>query len=123
MLRRKAEVALDTQALPAAAREPLDVALSQLDRAAVTITALLRISAVETSARDKGFRDVTLANVCAEARDFYAHLAEAKSVALTASHETPVCRAVQRSLLNVIANIDLRPPKAAARRSCGIVSV
>ena len=49
MLRRKAEVALDTQALPAAAREPLDVALSQLDRAAVTITALLRGSAVETN--------------------------------------------------------------------------
>jgi len=72
VLRRKVEVALEAQALPAAAREPLDVALSQLDRAAVTITALLRISAVETSARDKGFRDVTLANVCAEARDFYA---------------------------------------------------
>ena len=32
-------------------------------------------------------------------------------------------RAVQRSLLNVIASIDLRPPKAAARRSCGVVSV
>ena len=32
-------------------------------------------------------------------------------------------RAVQRSLLNVIESIDLRPPKAAARRSCGIVSV
>jgi hypothetical protein len=32
-------------------------------------------------------------------------------------------RAVQRSLLNVIASIDLKPPKAAARRSCGVVSV
>jgi hypothetical protein len=32
-------------------------------------------------------------------------------------------RAVQRSLLKVIENIDLRPPKAAARRFCGIVSV
>ena len=32
-------------------------------------------------------------------------------------------RAVQRSLLNVIESIDLRPPKAAARRSCGIVLV
>ena len=30
-------------------------------------------------------------------------------------------RAVQRSLLNVIASIDLSPPKAAARRSCGVV--
>lgn len=35
----------------------------------------------------------------------------------------PDRRAVQRSLLNVIESIDLRPPKAAARRSCGIVSV
>jgi len=34
-----------------------------------------------------------------------------------------VDKAVQRSLLKVIENIDLRPPKAAARRSCGIVSV
>jgi hypothetical protein len=32
-------------------------------------------------------------------------------------------RAVQRSLLKVIEKIVLRPPKAAARRSCGIVSV
>ncbi len=32
-------------------------------------------------------------------------------------------RAVQRSLLKVIVQIDLTPPKAAARRSCGIVSV
>jgi hypothetical protein len=32
-------------------------------------------------------------------------------------------KAVQRSLVKVIENIDLRPPKAAARRSCGIVSV
>ena len=39
------------------------------------------------------------------------------------SQQHPTNRAVQRSLLNVIANIDLRPPKAAARRSCGIVSV
>jgi signal transduction histidine kinase len=90
VVRRKVEVALDAQALPAAAREPLDVALSQLDRAAVTITALLRISAVESGARNKGFRDVNLANVCAEACDFYAPLAEAKSVALTATLETPV---------------------------------
>jgi len=34
-----------------------------------------------------------------------------------------VDKAVQRSLLNVIDRTDLRPPKAAARRSCGIVSV
>src|SRR5208337_3183677 len=32
-------------------------------------------------------------------------------------------RAVQRSLLKVIESTDFRPPKAAARRSCGIVSV
>jgi exodeoxyribonuclease V alpha subunit len=37
--------------------------------------------------------------------------------------KTTIVRAVQRSLLKVIENIDLRPPKAAARRSCGIVSV
>ena len=32
-------------------------------------------------------------------------------------------RAVQRSLLKVIEKMDFRPPKAAAKRSCGIVSV
>jgi len=37
--------------------------------------------------------------------------------------EAGQARAVQRSLQNVIEKIDLRPPKAAARRSCGIVLV
>jgi len=39
------------------------------------------------------------------------------------NHVPLKARAVQRSLLNVIDKIDLRPPKAAARRSWGIVSV
>src|SRR5271165_7094108 len=43
-------------------------------------------------------------------RRFERHLEEAR-------------RAVQRSLLKVIEKMDFRPPKAAAKRSCGIVSV
>ena len=51
----------------------------------MTIAALLRISAVENGPREKHFRDVDLAAVCAQAVEFYEPLAEAKSIALTAS--------------------------------------
>ena len=43
--------------------------------------------------------------------------------ALRAARVRDCGRAVQRSLLKVIEKMDFRPPKAAARRSCWIVSV
>ena len=58
-----------------AVRAQLNAALDQLDKAAVTIAALLRISAVENGARDKRFADVDLAAVCEQAFEFYEPLA------------------------------------------------
>jgi signal transduction histidine kinase len=58
-------------------------ALDHLDRAAVTIAALLRISAVENGPREKSFEEVDLSAICAGVFEFYEPLAEAKSIDLT----------------------------------------
>lgn len=58
-------------------------ALDHLDRAAVTIAALLRISAVENGPREKSFEEVDLSAICASVFELYEPLAEAKSIDLT----------------------------------------
>jgi signal transduction histidine kinase len=89
-----------------AARPQLEAAVTQLERAGVTIAALLRISAVENGPRDKHFRDVDLSAVCAQAVDFYEPAAEAKSVSLTASLEGPFwIRGDEDLLREAVANL------------------
>lgn len=65
------------------------------------------------------FGDGRAAAIAAVPAEPSAFLKEMAKIFVTAL-ET-VNRAVQRSLQNVIASIDLSPPKAAARRSCGTV--
>jgi signal transduction histidine kinase len=84
----KLEHALDMETL--AARAPIEDALAQLERAAVIITALLRISHIENGPRQRHFGDVDLASVCAQASEFYAPLAEAKGLRFTVEAPTPV---------------------------------
>ncbi len=43
----------------------------QIDRASVTISAILRVSAVENGARQNRFKDFDLGAVCAEVAEFY----------------------------------------------------
>ncbi|WP_020176703.1 sensor histidine kinase [Methyloferula stellata] len=54
--------------------------LSDLDRAMTTITALLRISEIESGRRRGHFRSIDLAEICANVFDLYEPLAEAKSI-------------------------------------------
>ena len=56
----------------------------------MTISAILRISAVEQGAREKQFKDFDLAAVCAQLLDFYEPLAESKSVTMIVDAATPV---------------------------------
>jgi signal transduction histidine kinase len=87
-------------------RAHVEAALAQLDRAAVTIAALLRISAVENGPREKHFQDVDLAAICAQAVEFYEPIAEARSISLTASVSGPLwIRGDEELLREAIANL------------------
>jgi signal transduction histidine kinase len=65
-------------------------ALSELDRAMMTITALLRISEVESALRSSGFKTIDLSMICAELFEFYEPLGAAKSIAMTLDAKSPV---------------------------------
>jgi signal transduction histidine kinase len=102
--RLKIERALESA--PEATRVQLEAALAQLDRAAVTIAALLRISAVENGPREKHFQDVDLATICEQAVELYEPVAEAKSVALTAAVSGPLTLRGDEDLLReAVANL------------------
>jgi signal transduction histidine kinase len=65
-------------------------ALSELDRAMMTITALLRISEVESALRSSGFKPIDLSTICADVFEFYEPLGKAKSIAMVLDARTPV---------------------------------
>ena len=71
-------------------REAMEAALAQIEKVSVTISAILRISAVENGARETRFRDFDLAVVCAQLLDFYEPLAESKGVAMIVDAAMPV---------------------------------
>jgi hypothetical protein len=58
-------------------------ALEQLDKAMVMVTALLRVSAVESGLRASAFHDIDLAKICADLFEFYEPVAAAKSIEMT----------------------------------------
>ena len=76
--RAKLERALDNESGTEQLREALEAALVQIEKVSMTISAILRISAVEQGAREKQFKDFDLAAVCAQLLDFYEPLAELK---------------------------------------------
>jgi hypothetical protein len=57
--------------------------LSDLDRALTTVTALLRISQIESGLQRSAFAPLDLAKLCRDVFDFYEPLAEAKSITMT----------------------------------------
>ncbi len=65
-------------------------ALADLDRALATMTALLRISEIESGLRRSAFASVDLAEVCREVFEFYEPLAEAKSIKMRIDAPAPV---------------------------------
>jgi signal transduction histidine kinase len=88
--RAKLERALDHESGVEQLREALEAALVQIEKVSLTISAILRISAVEQGAREKQFKDFDLAVVCAQLLDFFEPLAESKGVAITLDAATPV---------------------------------
>ncbi len=88
--RAKLDRALEEDAGIQATRATMRAALDQIDKASVTIAAILRVSAVEKGVRQKRFNDFDLGAVCIEVVEFYLPLAESKSVELTIEAGQPV---------------------------------
>lgn len=90
--RTKIVRALDNETDIAALRATLEEALSQIDRGSVTISALLRVSALENGTRQNQFKTLDLGAVCREVADFYEPLAAAKSIEMSieAGHPAPM---------------------------------
>ena len=87
----------------------------------MAISAILRISAVENSSREKQFTEIDLAAVCNEVFDLYEPLAESKSIAMAIDAGNPVPARGDEDLLreaisNLVDNaIKFTPPGAAMR--------
>jgi signal transduction histidine kinase len=88
--RAKLERALDNESGTEQLRGALEAALVQIEKVSMTISAILRISAVEHGARERQFKDFDLAAVCAQLLDFYEPLAESKGVTMIVDAATPV---------------------------------
>ena len=71
-------------------REALEGALDQIRKVSTAISAILRVSAIENSARKTKFSDFDLAVVCAQLLDFYEPLAESKGLTMIAKADKPV---------------------------------
>ncbi len=88
--RAKLERALEEGIGNGSLRPTIRGAIDQIDRASVTIAAILRVSAVENGARRNRFKDFDLAAVCADVVEFYQPLAESKSVEMAIEAPGPV---------------------------------
>jgi signal transduction histidine kinase len=88
--RAKIDRALEEDAGIESLRAAMQGALAQIDKASVTIAAILRVSAVENGVRQKRFKDFDLGAVCAEVAEFYQPLAESKFVEMTIEAAEPI---------------------------------
>jgi signal transduction histidine kinase len=93
--------------------------VADLDRALTTITALLRISEIESEFRRGAFADVDLAKICQDAYDFYEPLAEAKSITMTLHAQNKVgvigdADLLREALMNLLDNAIKFTPKDGA---------
>jgi signal transduction histidine kinase len=80
--------------------------LLDLDQALATVTALLRITEIESVRRRSGFTRVDLAQVCTNVFELYEPLAEAKPVAFTLDAPSPLpVRGDFELLVEAIANL------------------
>ncbi len=104
--RSKITRALDQQFDAGSLRATMESALSQIDRASVTISAILRVSAVENGARQNRFQDFDLRAVCAEVVDFFEPLAASRSIDLAVEPSAPVpMRGDQDLMREAISNL------------------
>ena len=88
--RARIERALNNDAGIEQLREAMEAALAQIEKVSTTVSAILRISAVENGAKKTQFRDFDLGAVCAQVFDFYEPLAESKGVTMVVDAARPV---------------------------------
>ena len=89
LARTKLVRALETESDVSSLRSAMQAALARIDRGAVSISAILRVSAVEYKARRDRFAEFDLSAVCVDVADFYEPLAESKSIAMTIEAREP----------------------------------
>src|ERR1700761_8060748 len=65
-------------------------ALAHIDRAMLTVAALLRLADVEYGPKSRGFSSIDLSAICADLFEFYEPLAESKSIRMTLETQSPV---------------------------------
>jgi signal transduction histidine kinase len=94
-------------------------ALADLDRALTTVTALLRISEIESGLQRSAFEKVDLAEVCREVFEFYDPVAEAKSITMSLAAPQPVlvigdADLLREALANLVDNAIKFTPQGGA---------
>ncbi len=103
-------------------RATMGDALDHLDKAAATISALLRISTLENNvAREARFTEIDLAAVCGSVFEFYEPLAQSKAVAMTCEAAGAVVlrgdeELMREALSNLVDNAIKFTPEGGAVR-------
>jgi signal transduction histidine kinase len=65
-------------------------ALAHIDKATLTVAALLRLADVEYGPKSRSFKSIDLSAICADLFEFYEPLAESKSIRMTLETQSPV---------------------------------
>ena len=65
-------------------------ALAHIDKAMLTVAALLRLADVEYGPKSRNFQPIDLSAICADLFEFYEPLAESKSIRMTLETRSPV---------------------------------
>jgi len=65
-------------------------ALAHIDKAMLTVAALLRLADVEYGPKSRNFQSIDLSAICADLFEFYEPLAESKSIKMTLETHSPV---------------------------------
>jgi signal transduction histidine kinase len=65
-------------------------ALAHIDKAMLTVAALLRLADVEYGPTSRNFQSIDLSAICADLFEFYEPLAESKSIKMTLETKSPV---------------------------------
>jgi signal transduction histidine kinase len=119
--RAKIERSLDNQVGVEQLRETMEAALVQIGKVSMAISAILRISAVEHSARETQLTEFDLGAICNQVFDLYEPLAESKFITMDIDAGKPVLirgdeDLMREAISNLVDNaIKFTPPGGAVR--------